>query len=51
MDICVWDNIIILERKVLENIRSDNIIIIKEVDKGGVIVIMDKDYYKEMVLE
>lgn len=50
-DIRVRDNITILERKALENIRSDNTIIIKEADKGGAIVIMDKDHYKEMVLE
>lgn len=50
-DVRVRDNITMLERIAFEKIRSDNTIIIKEADKGGAIVIMDIDHYKEMVLE
>lgn len=50
-DVRVRDNITILERTALEKFTIDNTIIIKEADKGEAIVIMDKDHYKEMVVE
>ena len=39
------------EQQALNNLKNDANIIIKQADKGGAIVIMDKSHYKEMVLE
>jgi hypothetical protein len=39
------------ERKALEELRNNHNIIIKEADKGGAIVIMDRDYYEEKIAE
>lgn len=44
------NNIHAHERKALENLKK-NETIIKQADKGGVIVIMDKLYYKTKILE
>ena len=38
------------EREALKELRSNTDIIIKQVDKGGAIVIMPKEYYKNMVM-
>ena len=46
----IKDNINRLEREAINNLATDNSIVIKEADKGGAIVIMDKEHYKEMVL-
>ena len=45
------DNLTHSERKGLNDLRNDNSIILKEADKGGSIIIMSKDYYKERVME
>ena len=34
------------ERKALESLKSDKPIVIKEADKGGAVVCMDSDYYR-----
>jgi hypothetical protein len=47
----VRDNISKNERIALKNFTSDDSITIKEADKGGATVIMDKEHYKEMALE
>ena len=39
------------EEDALARIKQDKSIILKEADKGGAIVIMDTDYYREKVLE
>ena len=44
-------NINCLERKALESLKNNEHIIIKQADKGGATVIMDKQYYKERILE
>ncbi|VDI57593.1 Hypothetical predicted protein [Mytilus galloprovincialis] len=38
------------QQKTIKKLQNDESIIIKEADKGGGIVIMDKDHYKDMVL-
>ena len=38
------------ESKALYDLRNDKNIVIKEADKGGAIVIMDKEFYKEKLL-
>ena len=35
----------------MKNLKENTSIIIKEADKGGAVVIMDKNYYKDKVLE
>ena len=47
----VKDNISKLEREAINSLTNVDSIIIKEADKGGAIVIMSKDHYKEMILE
>lgn len=42
----LFDNIGRLDWEVIENLKKDKNIIIKEVDKGNVVIIMDRDYYK-----
>ena len=37
------------ESKAMKALKNDDKIIIKEADKGGATVIMDKQHYKEMV--
>ena len=44
-------NITKSEKGAMENLKNDRSIIIKEADKGGAIIIMDTDFYKEKVLE
>ncbi|KAL5020728.1 hypothetical protein ScPMuIL_002188 [Solemya velum] len=44
-------NISKAEQRALEKLKQDETIVIKEADKGGAIVIMDKDYYREKVLD
>ncbi|VDI81669.1 Hypothetical predicted protein [Mytilus galloprovincialis] len=39
------------EKKLLEELKNNPSIILKEADKGGGIVIMDKTFYREKVLE
>ena len=39
------------ERKALDSLANDMSIVIKEADKGGGIVIMNKDFYKTKFLE
>ncbi|CAG2251143.1 unnamed protein product [Mytilus edulis] len=39
------------EQDALKSLKDDDSIIIKEADKGGAIIIMDTDFYKEKVLE
>ncbi|CAC5423355.1 unnamed protein product [Mytilus coruscus] len=39
------------EQDALKSLKDDDYIIIKEGDKGGAIIIMDTDFYKEKVLE
>ena len=39
------------ENKALESLTNDESIIIKEADKGGAVVIMDKDYYETKIME
>ncbi|XP_062587971.1 uncharacterized protein LOC134249655 [Saccostrea cucullata] len=51
MNTHIKDNITRREREAIKSLASDNSIIIKEADKGGAIVIMDTDHYKEMVLD
>ena len=38
------------EQEALKMLSEDSSIIIKEADKGGAIIIMDRDHYKEMVM-
>ena len=44
-------NINCLERKALESLKNNEHIIIKQADKGRATAIMDKQYYKERILE
>ncbi len=44
-------NISYREQKALQNLMNDDTIIIKEADKGGAIVIMDKEFYRQKILE
>ena len=44
-------NISVKEKNAIETLRNDSDIIIKEADKGGSVIIVDKDYYKEKILE
>ena len=44
-------NISNIEQKALKELQTEDSIIIKEADKGGAIIIMDTDHYKEMALE
>lgn len=44
-------NITIEQRKAISSLSDDKSIVIKEADKGGGIVIMNKDYYKSKILE
>ncbi|XP_062601156.1 uncharacterized protein LOC134262845 [Saccostrea cucullata] len=46
----VKSNISRKEQNALKDLSEDSSIIIKEADKGGAIVIMDRDHYKEMVM-
>ena len=39
------------EKEALRNLKQDDSIILKEADKGGAIVLMDKLYYRDKVLE
>lgn len=43
-------NISLNERKAIKSLKSDKSIIIKEADKGSTVVIMDKEYYLEKIL-
>ena len=47
---CVKNNFKKSEWNAIENLKNDDNIIIKEADKGGAVVIMDRDYYKSMCL-
>ena len=44
-------NINCLQRKALESLKNNEHIIIGQADKGGATVIMDKQYYKERIVE
>ncbi|CAC5397420.1 unnamed protein product [Mytilus coruscus] len=50
VDTHVKSNLPKAQQKAIKNLQNDESNIIKEADKGGGIVIMDKDHYKEMVL-
>ena len=39
------------EQDAIQNLRGNSNIIIKEADKGGAVVIMDSDYYKQMSMD
>ncbi|CAG2205048.1 unnamed protein product [Mytilus edulis] len=41
----------VLNRDIYESLKDDDSIIIKEADKGGAIIIMDTNFYKEKVME
>ena len=45
------NNITQAEIAALNKLKNDDNIIIKQADKGGAVVVMDKTYYKEKVLE
>ena len=47
----VKDNLSRGERKALSQLKSDQTIIIKEADKGSAVVIMDRDFYRDKILE
>ena len=42
-------NISLAERNAIKSLANDQSIIIKEADKGGAVVIMDMEHYKEIV--
>ena len=42
-------NISLAERNAIKSLANDQSIIIKEADKGGAVVIMDREHYKEIV--
>ena len=42
-------NILKTEPEAIKSLQNDKSIIIKEADKGGATVIMDKEHYKQMV--
>ena len=44
------DNVTNAERKALEEFKNNPDIIIKKADKTSIMVIMDKDYYKEKLV-
>ena len=39
------------DRKAIDNLAKDTSIVIKEADKGGGIVIMNKEFYKRKLLQ
>ena len=45
------ENITRQQRASIKNLSENNNIVIKEADKGGAVVIMDRDHYKEMAYE
>lgn len=45
----IRDNISKQERSAIDSLRNDTSIVTKQADKGGAIVIMDKEHYKRMV--
>ena len=47
----VKNNLTHHEEKAIRTLNSDHSIIIKEADKGGAVVIMDADYYRDKILE
>lgn len=47
----VKNNICSQERNAIQSLIEDDSIIIKQADKGGTIVILDKEHYKKLVLE
>lgn len=47
----VKSNISKSQQKAISRLQNDNSIIIKEADKGGAIVIMDKEYYQHKIQE
>lgn len=44
------NNLPVSQQHAINNLQRDSTIIIKEADKGGAVVIMDKLHYREMVL-
>ncbi|CAC5363519.1 unnamed protein product [Mytilus coruscus] len=46
----VKDNLTHEEKTALQNLKSDKSIIIKEADKGNAVVIMDREYYRDNIL-
>ena len=44
-------NLTLNERKSLTSLQNDKSIVIKEADKGGGIVIMNTDYYKQKIID
>ena len=44
-------NISSYQRKAIQDLKNDSSIIIKQADKGGAIVVMDVNHYKQMALE
>ena len=47
----IKSNINRLQRQALQNLQNNTEIILKEADKGGAIVCMDKTFYKTLVLQ
>jgi hypothetical protein len=39
------------QKKALQNLQNDPEIILKEADKGGAVICMDKDFYRSLVLQ
>ena len=39
------------ERNAIQSLQNDKSIIIKEADKGGAVVCMDSDYYRDKILQ
>ena len=47
----IKDNLTRKERRSLQDLKSDKSILIKEADKGNAVVIMDRVYYRDKILE
>ncbi|CAG2197265.1 unnamed protein product [Mytilus edulis] len=47
----VRDNLTRKEKTALQNLKSDKSIILKEADKGNVVVIKDREYYRDNILD
>ena len=47
----VKDNLCRNERQALFRLKSDKSIVIKEADKGNAVVILDREYYREKILD
>ena len=47
----IKDNLSRGERKALSKLKADHSIIIKEADKGSAVVIMDRDFYRDKIVQ